>query len=151
MQSVNFGEVLEQILQEDTRYAPEAYLLLREALDFTMNLLQKPRTGPQKHVSGQELCEGIRLYATREYGPMAYRVLTSWGLRRTEDFGEIVFNLVEKGVLGKTESDRKEDFAGGYDFVEAFVKPFLPPPAPGDAKHAKAQRERRKSPTSHHP
>ena len=57
---------------------------------------------------------------------MARTVLNRWGLRRTEDFGEIVFQLVDKGILGKTEEDKLQDFAGGYDFDEAFWKPFQP-------------------------
>jgi uncharacterized repeat protein (TIGR04138 family) len=57
---------------------------------------------------------------------MAKTVLNRWGVRQCEDFGEIVFNLVEKRILGKTEQDRKEDFSGGYDFDEAFGQPYRP-------------------------
>jgi uncharacterized repeat protein (TIGR04138 family) len=77
-------------------------------------------------VSGQELLEGIREFALEQYGPMTFALLEGWGLRRCEDFGEIVFHLVDYGVLGKTEQDRREDFAGGYDFREAFLRPFEP-------------------------
>jgi uncharacterized repeat protein (TIGR04138 family) len=83
--------------------------------------LEKPR-----HVSGQELLAGIREFALAEFGPMAKTVLNSWGITRTEDFGEIVFNMVEIGLLGRTDKDSREDFANGYDFEEAFRKPFLP-------------------------
>lgn len=126
MKKVNLTEALEQILREDPRYDVQAYLFLREALDFTIKLLAKPAGGPGRHVTGGELLEGIRQYALQEFGPMARRVLRHWGIRRCEDFGEIVFNLVGKGILGRTEQDRKEDFAGGYDFDEAFCRPFEP-------------------------
>lgn len=124
MKKVNFQEALAEILHRDPRYAEEAYHFLREALDFTIKLLDKPVEGPGRHVSAQELLEGIRQFAIKEYGPMALRVLHTWGIRRTEDFGEVVFNMVGSGILGKTDEDRKEDFANGYDFDSAFAKPF---------------------------
>jgi uncharacterized repeat protein (TIGR04138 family) len=126
MQRRSFEEVLALILKEDTRYTADAYFFVRAALDYTIKMLQKPDSGPARHVSGRELLEGIRLCALQEYGPMARTVLNAWGITRTEDFGELVFNLVGKGVLGKTAEDRREDFAGGYDFTSAFVNPFLP-------------------------
>ncbi|MBU0676989.1 MAG: hypothetical protein KJ626_02645 [Verrucomicrobia bacterium] len=126
MRKLSFQEALEQIVQEDPRYDEQAYHFLREALDHTVKLLSKPVEGPGKHVSGAELVNGIRQYALKEFGPLAKTVLNSWGITETGDWGDIVFNLVKKGVLGKTEDDRKEDFQGAYDFDEAFVKPFLP-------------------------
>ena len=126
MRKLSFNEALTQILREDKRYDEQAYHFLREALDFTIKLLAKPAGGPGRHVSGAELLDGVRQYALQEFGPMAKTVLNRWGLRRCEDVGEIVFNLVGKGVLGKTEQDRKEDFAGGYDFDTAFRVPFRP-------------------------
>lgn len=130
MKKVNFEEALAGILDRDPRYAEDAYHFLREALDFTIKLLEKPLEGPGRHVSGQELLEGIRQFALKEFGPMALRVLNHWGIRRTEDFGELVFNMVGAGILGKTDDDRKEDFHGGYDFDSAFAKPFRPARAP---------------------
>ena len=46
--------------------------------------------------------------------------------RKCRDFGEIVFNLVEHGILGRTENDSLEDFENGYEFATAFNEPFLP-------------------------
>lgn len=126
MKKVHFNEALAMILTKDSRYDEHAYLFLREALDFTIKLLAKPAQGPARHVSGGELLEGIRQYALKEYGPMAKTVLNRWGINRCEDFGEIVFNLVEAGTLGKTDEDKREDFAGGYDFEKAFRDPFRP-------------------------
>ncbi len=126
MKKIGFREALSQIVREDPRYDERAYLFLREALDHTIHMLSKPPDGPGRHVTGSELLQGIRDYALKEYGPMAYTVLKHWGVSSSEDFGHIVFNLVEKGVLGKTEEDRKEDFSDGYDFDDAFRKPFQP-------------------------
>jgi len=122
----DFIEDVGKICEEDSRYSPDAYCFVREALDFTVKLFKKPRRGVGRHMSGAELLEGIRQYALQEFGPMARTVFRTWGVTRTEDFGEIVFNLVKAGKLGKTETDKRDDFAGGYDFVEAFVNPFLP-------------------------
>jgi uncharacterized repeat protein (TIGR04138 family) len=121
MKSPNAEEILEGILARDTRYAAEAYLFVRAGLDFTVRRLEKPR-----HISGQELLDGIREFALAEFGPMTKTILNGWGIRQTEDVGEIVFNMVETGLLGKTEKDSRADFANGYDFDEVFRKPFLP-------------------------
>ena len=126
MNPLSFEEAIEQICAEDSRYDAEAYRFVRDALDYTIRLLEKPKTGMGRHVSGQELLGGIRQYALSEYGPMTLRVLRTWGLRATEDFGEIIFNLVDLGVLGRTDEDNREDFAGGYEFEQAFAAPFRP-------------------------
>ncbi len=130
MQEAPFREVVRRICRKDPRYAPEAYLFVRETLDFTARMLEKPQEGLGRHVSGQELLEGVRAFALQQFGPMALTVLEAWGIRRTEDVGEIVFNLVETGKLGKTENDTRGDFAGGYDFQKAFGDPFLPKSKP---------------------
>jgi uncharacterized repeat protein (TIGR04138 family) len=126
MQPQSFEVVLERILDQDPRYHRDAYLFLREALDYTQRAISKANQGRMRHVSGQELLAGIRAYALQQYGPMALLLLTEWGVRRCEDFGELVFNLVDAGVLSKTETDSRADFASSYDFEEAFRKPFLP-------------------------
>lgn len=128
MQKLSFAEAIEKIRAEDSRYAEDAYYFLREALDFSLKLYKKPTQGPAKdrHVTGQELLQGIGQFALQQYGPLAKTVLEFWGITRCEDFGEIVFNMIGAGLLGKTDKDSKEDFSGGYDFDEMFVKPFLP-------------------------
>lgn len=124
MKKISYTEALAQIVREDPRYDEQAYLFIREALDYTIQKLDKPLEGPGRHVSGTELLDGIRDFALREFGPLAYRVLGHWGVHSCEDFGEMVFNLVDKGILGKTEHDSRGDFRGGYDFEEAFRTPF---------------------------
>lgn len=126
MKKVVFHEAVDALSRSDKRYHEQAYFFLREALDFSLKAMNKPAEGPGRHISGQELVEGIRQFALQEFGPLAKTVLAHWGIHRCEDFGELVFNLVEAGVLGKTEQDRKEDFAGGYDFETAFRKPYRP-------------------------
>ncbi len=125
--SQDFNEVVRAIRREDPRYGRGAYFFLRKALDFSLKDFHKRgELDENNHLSGQQLLEGIRRYALNQYGPMARSVLEHWGVRTCRDFGNIVFNLVECRVLGKTDSDAPEDFDGGYDFKEAFDAPFRP-------------------------
>jgi len=126
MENDVFDNTVQKICEKDTRYDPEAYYFLKDALDFTCKTLNKPEKGTDRHVTGRELLEGIRLFALQEYGPMSLKVLNSWGITKTGDFGEIVFSLVESGRLGKTKEDKKSDFDDAYNFHQAFVVPFLP-------------------------
>jgi uncharacterized repeat protein (TIGR04138 family) len=124
MQKIGFNEALAQITAKDPRYDTEGYLFLRNGLDYTLRQSKKHKDDPARHVSGQELLEGLRAYALKEFGPMARTVLDYWGIRKGEDFGAMVFNLVEAGVFGKTDTDSIEDFKGGYTFEEAFDAPY---------------------------
>jgi uncharacterized repeat protein (TIGR04138 family) len=127
MSSSSFFDVVQLIRKEDARYDPGAYAFMRKALDFTINRIREAEDIPEgRHITGEELCEGIRDFALEQYGPMTFTLFNEWGVRRTEDFGEIVFNLVEYGVFGKTEKDDRADFVGLYDFEETFAKPFRP-------------------------
>ena len=78
----------------------------------------------ESHLTGQELCEAIRINALEQFGYMALVVLRSWGLRTTSDFGEIVYNLIDIGVMNQSESDRREDFNDVYDLEQAFREEF---------------------------
>ena len=138
MESVNLEKLIEEIVQRDARYHREAYLFVREALDYTQkNVVRAGKDsvrpvpaaelpGGIRHVRGPELLDGIRAYGLQLYGPMTMLVFGEWGIQRCEDFGEIVFNMVESGLLAKTDQDTREDFKGGYEFSEVFRKPFLP-------------------------
>lgn len=140
MQKVSFEETVDRIVALDPRYGRDAYDFVREALEFTQQQLAGLEPEGQRHVSGQQLLEGIRDYALREFGPMAMTLLETWGIRRCEDFGEIVYLLIEHKILRKTEADRPEHFHGGYDFEEAFVKPFLPANRPPNRGSKPARR-----------
>jgi len=126
MQQINFDEAIELIIAKDPRFAREAYGFVREALDFTQKLAGKESRGAVRHVTGQELLDGIRQFALQQFGPMSAAVLEEWGVKGCRDFGEIVFNMVETGLLAKTDQDTRDDFQNGYDFTEAFRKPFWP-------------------------
>ena len=126
MQEINFDEALEQILARDSRYTREAYLFVREALDYTQRLVGKETRGAIRHVTGRELLDGIRQFALNQFGPMTVTVFEEWGVRNCRDFGEIVFNMVESSLLARTEKDTRDDFQNGYDFTETFRKPFWP-------------------------
>jgi uncharacterized repeat protein (TIGR04138 family) len=126
MQEISFEKAVDQVRAKDSRYAREAYLFLREALDYTRKLVTKDGRGRRRHVTGQELLGGIREYALSQFGPMAVTVLNEWGIHTCPDFGEIVFNLIDAGWLAKTKEDSKADFGGTYTFYEAFRQPFLP-------------------------
>lgn len=128
MRETDFSRVVDTIREKDPRYKADAYAFVRESLDYTVKMLDRPRDSTRRHVSGAELLDGLRVYALQEFGPMAVTVLNAWGVHGTSDIGDIVFHLVESGVLGKTEEDKREDFVGIYDFAEAFTKPFLPTP-----------------------
>jgi uncharacterized repeat protein (TIGR04138 family) len=130
MHSSNFEGTIEKMIQKDPRYSREAYLFVREALDYTQKRVEKKSKEEIRHVSGQELLSGIRSFALEHFGPMAQMVLNEWGVLTCQDFGEIVFNMVESNLLAKTAQDTREDFKGGYDFFEAFRRPFLPTTQP---------------------
>ena len=143
MQAFDYDEVLDMILAKDGRYHRDAYYFVREGLDFTQQKLTKAAGAKEpRHVSGRELMDGMRLYAQENYGPMAKTLLNEWGVTSTEDFGEIVFNLVENNLLAKTEEDSREDFGKGFDFDEAFIEPYQPAkPDAGEPPKPKARRK----------
>jgi len=115
----DFYEKAEKIVEKDPRYKVAAYAFVMLALNYTLSKLDKPR-----HVTGRELVEGIKEFGLAQYGPMTKTVFEYWGIRNTRDFGEIVFNLVENKLLGRTEEDKVEDFDNVFDFDEEFVKKY---------------------------
>ncbi|MBU4312273.1 MAG: hypothetical protein KJ706_06120 [Candidatus Omnitrophica bacterium] len=117
--NINKVVALLKVLGKDKRYDPESYSFVMAALGFTTKKLKR-----KGHVTGQELSDGIKDYALDQFGPMARLVLEHWGIKATDDFGEIVFNMINAGMLGKTEQDSKEDFKGRYDFKDAFDKGY---------------------------
>ena len=140
------SESLAELLQRDARYRFDAYVFVFESLRYAQETLGlgSEQSGdtigaettaeaaaspndpkdlgaaeseePERHLTGQELCEAIRLYALEQYGFMAKSVLNYWGVERTDDFGEMVFNLIDIGQMKKTSKDRREDFHDVFDF-----------------------------------
>jgi uncharacterized repeat protein (TIGR04138 family) len=111
--------IIDAICIKDSRYKRDAYQFVMEALTHTQRNLQRPR-----HVDGEELLEGIKDLLMQKFGPMTLSVLDYWGIKQTDDFGSIVFNLVNNKVLSKTEDDDMEDFRNRYDFNEVFNKGY---------------------------
>lgn len=123
----DFDTLVRELCGHDPRYAEGAYHFVVESLNFTMRRLGRDlASGPARHVGGRELLDGIRLYAIQCFGPLTPAVFASWGIRRTEDFGSLVFRLVEAGQLSRQETDTMDDFCSGYDFKTAFVSHYEP-------------------------
>lgn len=110
---------IEEVVAEDGRYRLEAYLFIMNALEVAVS--KKP---VRDHVSGEELLGGVREYGRHLFGPTARMVFEHWGVSETKDFGNIVFNLINAGILGKSDTDSPEDFVGIYDFGEVFEKQY---------------------------
>ncbi len=111
---------IETIRSRDRRYHVDAYVFVIDAVEAVLLEIARMR-----HISGPELCDGLRALAVARFGPMAKEVLNFWGVRSTGDFGNIVFNLVDAGLLLKTEHDRIEDFIDVYDFGEVFERNYF--------------------------
>lgn len=113
------NEVFEQLRERHPRFHEAAYLFVLSALQQVIDGLPDPR-----HVSGAELAEGVRDLAIERFGPMARTVLGYWGIESTRDMGEVVFALVDCGVLLREEDDRVADFEDVFDFEEAFERDY---------------------------
>jgi len=77
-----------------------------------------------RHIGGDELCWGLRDLALERWGFMAGAVLSHWGIRKTEDIGQMVFALVENEMLQKEPTDRLADFENVFDFETAFDQSY---------------------------
>ena len=110
----------------DNRYPLEAVQFVREGLNHAVAKFHRDgaKAGTVRHVSGAQLCEGLRELALKRWGLMAQSVLERWNIKRTRDFGEIVFLLVDNDWMQKEPHDSVEDFDNVYDFKEAFRQGF---------------------------
>jgi uncharacterized repeat protein (TIGR04138 family) len=119
---------LENLLRRDPRYPIEAYEFVFNALKHSQQLLGRGKAAgrdEEAHVTGPQLLLGVRDLARREFGLMARSVFRMWGIQRTDDFGEIVFNLIDAGLMSKTDSDDRRDFHEVYDLDEALTRDYL--------------------------
>ncbi len=122
-----------KVLHDDERYSVEAYQFVREALSYAQDVLglgvnDSLRVDDvlqaERHLSGQQLCEASRLYALQQFGLMAKTVLATWGIRTTDDLGEIVYNLIKVDLMKKSDNDRREDFDSVFDFESGLTQAF---------------------------
>jgi uncharacterized repeat protein (TIGR04138 family) len=129
-----FWVAVDQVRERDTRYRREAYGFLMMALAHTVEGLPAARRADpaRRHLSGPELLDGVLALARAEFGPLAPAVFHEWGLERSEDVGEMVFQLVEAGQLSARPEDRREDFAGGGSLPSRLGRST--PPAGGGSR-----------------
>jgi uncharacterized repeat protein (TIGR04138 family) len=114
---LNLEAALDGVVDRDPRYHRAAYIFVQRALHYYRE--RHGGHGEAGHLKGAELLQGVRELALAEFGPLSRNVLNNWGLLRGEDVGEIVYNLIDAGLMTKTEEDRKEDFGGIMDFGES--------------------------------
>jgi len=124
--NAEFRARVEKIIEADPRYRYAAYDFVSQAVTATARKKHTDHPEASRHVSGQELLEGFKNLALEQFGCLTLEVLTDWGVLRTEDVGNIVFNLVNHSLLGANANDTPADFADGYAFREAFTAPFQP-------------------------
>lgn len=119
-----FLEQIEQLAESVGRYRKEAYLFIYDALQYTVDKLGKttlPRE--QRHITGRDLLQGISEFGLNQFGPLTRDVFAHWGINATQDFGQIVFSLVDAKLMSKTEEDRLDDFTDVFDLDTEFDWP----------------------------
>jgi uncharacterized repeat protein (TIGR04138 family) len=126
MQRELIDQAINRIISTEKRFDREAYFFVKEALDYTALENSNKKPGNSKHVSAAQLLYGFRDLALSEFGPMAATLFNEWGIKRCADIGDMVFLLINEGVFGKQDNDRREDFKELFSFEQVFVAPFLP-------------------------
>ncbi|MBF0490115.1 MAG: hypothetical protein HQL15_05780 [Candidatus Omnitrophica bacterium] len=110
-----FYNIVSLIHQEDSRYHPDAYEFVMEALSFGQKKFKQSR-----HITGHQFLDGIKALLMKNFGPMTIPVLDRWGIKNTEDFGNIIFNLEQYKIIARDKDDQYETFKDVYDFKEVF-------------------------------
>jgi uncharacterized repeat protein (TIGR04138 family) len=126
MPALSLEAKIEELVKADRRFSADAYQFVFEALDYVAAKPGRRRSLASRHVAVTELLDGLRQLGLQQFGPLAKCVFERWGVYTTEDFGEIVFKLIESDLLNQGENDRKEDFKDGFDFREAFEEGYRP-------------------------
>lgn len=111
--------LMDRILLREPRFHEHAYLFVLSALEFSQNRLPERR-----HITGRELAESCRDLALQRFGVLARMVLEHWGMRSTADFGDVVFTLVDLGLLLSQATDTRDDFADVFVFEDAFDRQY---------------------------
>ena len=111
--------IMDRIRLRESRVDERAYLFVLGALEFCQTRLTERR-----HITGRELSIACRDLALDRYGVMAGLVLDHWGVRASSDLGDIVFTLVDLGLLISQPGDTREDFLAVFDFDQAFEREY---------------------------
>lgn len=126
MKDEKFTTAIEEIVHNDPRYAAEAYSFISDAVLYTSRKQEADSRIQKRHITGKELLLGIKEFAVNQFGPIAPEVLRYWGLNDSMAIGNVVFNMVNNQLLGKSQEDTIDDFRNGFDFDSEFAEPFLP-------------------------
>lgn len=121
----SFEDALNELTRKHKEFTREAYYFMREAIDYAAEQLNKETSQP--NLSAKELYLGACSYALEEYGPMARKVLESWGIYTNRDFSDVVYNLIEAGVFGKQKDDSPSDFEKLEPLENVLNAPFSIP------------------------
>ncbi len=112
-------EIMDRIRAREPRFTESAYLFVLASLEYC-----QARLPERRHISGRELAVACRDLALDRFGVMSRLVLEHWGVRSTADIGDIVFTLVDLGLLISQPSDRREEFIDVFDFDQAFEREY---------------------------
>jgi uncharacterized repeat protein (TIGR04138 family) len=119
---LDYETALRQVVAAVGTYPLEAYLFVNDGVAYTVKKTHGVRKDKKQnmHITGAQLCAGLRELALQRWGMLAATVLARWGIRSTADFGQIVFAMVENDLMSKQDEDRPEEFADAFDFATAF-------------------------------
>lgn len=123
MKDKNFRQGIREIIEKDSRYPAPAYEFISDAVNYTAKKLMR-HNQQDRHISGEELLQGICEYAIDQYGPMAEEVLKDWGISSGPSVGNVVYNMIDRKLLRASDDDSIEDFNVEFDFSEELRKPF---------------------------
>jgi uncharacterized repeat protein (TIGR04138 family) len=123
---------LSEVAERLEQYPLEAFHFIQQGLSYSVEKYHGsvPDPNVRRHISGQQLCEGLREYALMKWGLLARTVLRRWNINNTLDFGRIVFGMIDNGLMQKTEDDTIDDFRNVFDFKSAFEADYRIPAEP---------------------
>ena len=123
-------DIIRKIYEEDDTFPPMAYCFVRDSVHKALDNIVKAKkeigfdNEEPPDIKGADLCRFFRDTLITRFGPCAIDVLDTWNIKRTSDFGKIIYKLIAVEILGKSENDSIEDFDDVYDFTEEFVMPY---------------------------
>ena len=124
-------DIIRKIYEEDDTFPPMAYCFVRDSVHKALDNITKAKRElffndeeQPPDIKGADLCRFFRNTLINRFGPCAIDVLDTWNIKKTSDFGKIVYKLIAVEILGKSENDSIEDFDDVYDFTEEFVMPY---------------------------